>query len=307
MIRKEIDTTREFCLNALARSEFDVVRDRLKQNNMADPCAAVQTIAEGGAIAVISDIVRQVSSTGLPSRYAAERFFLLHALLQNIGRIKDLDIAPSVKKLLCDEFVFYAEPENHWVHLFKHDTSSYASMCKVACFRRFPAGQVHWEMSGLPRSWLLKVPSRCLGPLSYFIVKRLKGFGPLFESHLFPRRKNPLMLIESESNRSYYRMAKSMELQPSVKGIIAISWLHSEPTLRASPHLSWVNRIFIENGAFITHIGPARVNDGFLTGSKERQKLYEAGEYKPLTGLVLWPRANILTWADSHPELADHA
>ena len=81
------------------------------------------------------------------------------------------------------------------------------------------------------------------------------------------------------------------------------SWYHSPETIRVSPHLAWTNRTPTENGALLTDIGPANPEDGFLVGSRERQQLFEAGQYRPTTGLLIWPRQELLAWAAANPEL----
>jgi hypothetical protein len=111
--------------------------------------------------------------------------------------------------------------------------------------------------------------------------------------------------LEKEANQSYYRLAKALAMQPSIKGIIAASWFHSPETFRVSPHLAWLNDVFAENGAFLTTLGPAGPNSGFLTGSIARRKLYQKGEFKPTIGLVLWARNDAIAWAAAHPEFGE--
>jgi hypothetical protein len=98
-----------------------------------------------------------------------------------------------------------------------------------------------------------------------------------------------------------------MAMQPEVKGLLVASWYHSEETIRVSPHLAWTNRTPAAHGAIITHIGPAGAGDGFLVGSPDRRRLFETGDYRPTVGLVIWPRRNLLAWAEGHPEFADEA
>jgi hypothetical protein len=96
-----------------------------------------------------------------------------------------------------------------------------------------------------------------------------------------------------------------MALQPAVRGLLIASWFHSPETFRVSPHLAWTNRTPTEHGAVLTTIGRAAPADGFLVGSRERSRLFAAGEFRPATALLIWPRAAFLAWAAAHPELAD--
>ena len=125
----------------------------------------------------------------------------------------------------------------------------------------------------------------------------------MFFPHLNANRRNR-WLTEGESNRSYYRMAQSMRLQPEIKGLVASSWLRSPATLKVSPQLAWMNRTVLDHGGLVVTMGPADPGCGVLERSPERQRLYEAGLFQPTIGLAVWPRQAMLDWADAHPELA---
>jgi hypothetical protein len=99
-------------------------------------------------------------------------------------------------------------------------------------------------------------------------------------------------------------MARSMELQPDIKGLVASSWFRSPDTHRVSPGLAWVNTVVLENGGFVAVRGRARPDCGVFVRSPTRRRLYERGEFTPTIGLVIWPRRALLKWAETHPELA---
>jgi hypothetical protein len=237
--------------------------------------------------------------------YAAgsfERLLIMREQLKALPRLASLPVSDDVKRLFCEECQYVAAPPRGAV--FDAVRGSFVALCEVATLRRFPAGQLHWNVSGLPRSWLLKVRGRARLTLLAWVATRLRGFRPVFFPHLNAHRKSRWVLTEQESNRSYYRMAQSMMHQPDVKGLVASSWLHSPDTFAVSPHLSWMNQTFLDNGGLVVIMGPADPDCGVLSRSPERKKLYEAGLFKPTTGLILWPRRDMLAWAVRHPELA---
>jgi hypothetical protein len=133
----------------------------------------------------------------------------------------------------------------------------------------------------------------------------MHGFAPLFEVHVNDRRKNRLVLLETEGCRSYYKMARSLERQPRTKGVLMASWLFCESTARISPHLSWLREVPLRAGALAVNVGPAEPDSGFLVGSDERRVLYEEGKYRPYATCILWPRSEIIAWANHHSEFAD--
>ncbi len=233
-----------------------------------------------------------------------ERLLLVHSALLSLDELSARPVCISVKKSICDEFQFFACPDDDKRSKFQADKSSFVAMCKIATLRRFPAGLFDWEVSGIPRSWVLRVDPWDFPKVAYFIAVKLGGFSPTFFSHLSGRRKNK-SLSEEEANKSYYRMAQSLEIQPEVKGFAACSWFRSPDTHRVSPHLAWLSKVIVESGGLVTTAGPEDPDCGVFHRSSTRKRLYEAGEFKPTKGLVIWPREAMLKWAVAHPEFGD--
>lgn len=241
----------------------------------------------------------------LTAEYRLERFLLLNSAKRVAGLVSSLPVAESVKELYREEFSFFADSDVRYLKMFQVEGYRFAEMCKVVSLRRFPAGQLHWENSGVLRSSLLHVPRLHAPRFLSFVVRKLRGTRPCFKGHLNGRRKNCLMLLESEQNAAYYRIAKSMELQPEILGYVATSWFHSPVTFRVTPHLQWLNSIFLENGGFIVDMGVESPDCGVLVGSRERRQRWESGEFKPRNAMVIWPRREMIGWATRHPEFAE--
>src|SRR5262249_30684283 len=110
-------------------------------------------------------------------------------------------------------------------------------------------------------------------------------------------------------NAAYYRMAKSMELQPRIIGLVVTSGFHSPATFQVTPHLQWLNRVFEENGGIVVDIGPDSADSGALVRSRARPEQFEKGELKQRKAMAIWPRKEMLRWAAEHPEFGaiDHA
>ncbi|HWF11546.1 MAG TPA: hypothetical protein VG297_23925 [Bryobacteraceae bacterium] len=233
--------------------------------------------------------------TGLREGYVPERYLLTHAALGSMPKLSEARIAPDVETLMRREYEFFARPNPNWLATFESGSRTSVAYAGMAVLKRFTAGQSHWEVSGLPRSWLLKAPLRDQ-PRILGTILRMGGFAPCYYQHIMPPRSNPPFLLERRSLRSWFLIAQSMEMQPEIRGIITASWLNSEDTLRISPHLRWMNDVIVNNGGILTHLGLAREDSGFLVGSPERQRLYEAGEYRPREGLFIWPRDAMLRW-----------
>ena len=233
---------------------------------------------------------------------AFERALLRCAAAETAPQIENLPVYDTVKALLRDEFRFYTQPAAG--SSFETGGYLFVTGCKVISLRRFPAGPMDWEISGFPRSWLLKMPKSDLPRVVWFLCSRVGGFAPLFFMHVARRPKNRGLLVEKEVLRSYYRMTRSLELQPSIKGILASAWFHDPAVVAANPHLAWLNRPYLEEGGLIATTGPAAADAGFSEHNTDRERRHASGQLQYRIGVAIWPRAAALGWARQHPELA---
>ena len=230
---------------------------------------------------------------------AFERFVLAQTFARSLDDLDRAPLADEVKRLWRGAAARCTDPRARLAAF----EPRFISLCKMASLRRFPAGQLDWEPSGLPRSWLPRVrPVASLARLAFIVAARWRGFGPAYFIHTTATKPVPA-LLEREALRAYALMAASMERQPEIKGLLASSWLHSPDTFRVSPHLSWLNRVFADNGAIVATMGDADPECGVLHRSPERRHAYDEGRFRPTLGLIVWPRREMLAWAARHPEL----
>jgi hypothetical protein len=302
MLAALIRQTRQVCEEGLSRPDLAQASSILEQAGLkAADCLRV-------AGAVTQSAPSPPELRGLAGRVSAsagtsslERCLLLRAAVDALLALPAMPVSGPVKALLCEEFQSWARLDDNVMPEFALGRSRFVDSCKMASFRRFPAGQFDWELSGLPLSYLMRVSPRSLPRALYVTAAKLKGRAPVFFGHLGYRRPST-SLSEVEANRSYFRMAQSLELQPAVKGFVASSWIRSPDTHKVSPHLAWLNEVFLENGGFIAVMGRADPNGGVFVRSETRRRLYERGEFTPTIGLVIWPRQAMVAWAASHPE-----
>ena len=296
---------RDYCEEALRRDDLRRVARALEAGGItrAHAVRLVGAVTENPStvtpLSAIKTSLAQEQIVG--NRAALERLLLVYAALDALPKLPALPVGEDVKRLFCEEFRFFALEPGDSVTSFEAGTASFTAMCKTATLRRFRAGQFDWEVSTVSRSYVLRVAPRELPSVIAFVLFRMRGLGPVFFSHLGARRKSH-SLVEEEANRSYYRMATAMEQQPEIKGFAACSWFRSPATHRVSPHLSWLSRVFEENGGLVVESGYADPHSGVLSRSVTRKRLYESGEFRPTRGLVLWPRDAMIAWATSHPE-----
>ena len=227
----------------------------------------------------------------------------MQSSLQALGEVAGLPVYGPVKRLLCREFDFLAQAPEPWRARFHYTDVCFRELAQVATLQRFPAGQMHWErIRCLPRKWLFQARTLQLWKT---VVFGLGGLGPLVETHTNIRREGGPHFRPEDRLLTYYRVARSLEYQPEVKGLISGSWYYCAETARVSPHLAWARQIFLDNGGAQVDLGPAGEKAGFLETSATRRRLWAEGKYKPRIGLVLWPRRRMLEWAARHGELAE--
>jgi hypothetical protein len=311
-LQEKTASTRQLCISALQSPPLDKIVAAFKQAGIGAPesmnilrSVLSSKKRKDSLFSNLSQVTQHFDlASNANDTVIISRVLLLQSALANLDRLEHLPVVSSVQSMFCDEFKFFAQPSDRGLHWFQPDCYAFEAFSKIALLERFPAGQFDWEVSGFPRSWLPKVLLSDLPRVSHFIATKLKGFAPCFYPHM-PIR-SPGMLLERECLRAWHRIARSVEMQPHIKGLVVASWYHSPDTFKVSPHLSFMNKPFIESGALITTMGSAPEDSGFLTGSPSRRKLYESGQFKPTYGLILWSRDQMLRWANNHPELSHY-
>lgn len=271
----------------------------------ADCTAIIRAVQESpgsqAPVFALKESLRSLGTELYPD--ALERLLLACAVHESALKVDSLLVHGSVKTLIQKEFQAYLKPPGSGLQLIA-GTNLFVAACKIATLRRFPAGPMDWVVSGIPRSWILKMPIMKTAPALRYILKWFGGFKPAFYVHLAPTPRNRALVIPNEVRKAYYRMAKSLERQPEMKGIVCAAWFHDQDVLRETPHLYSLNEPYLEHGGrIVVRLGPAPANSGFLQYNPERRKLYDSGRLQPNITLALWPRMSALLWAEQHPEL----
>ena len=234
---------------------------------------------------------------------AVERVILSYAVGESRPQVGSLRVHPAVKSLINKEFELYEKPPGPKPTLVA-GADPFVSACKIATLRRFPAGPMDWVISGLPLSWFRAMPRSDIARVAWFTWTKFGGRGPAFYIHIASPPRNRSLVIETEVRRAYYRMARSLELQPEMKGILCAAWFLDLQAVEHSPHLAALNEPFRSwGGSILTNVGPATPESGFLKYNPERRKAYEEGKLKYMLTLGMWPRSAAISWARQHPEL----
>ena len=232
-----------------------------------------------------------------------ERTLLGHAIDESVPRVDELAVYASVKPLIRREFERFRQPAVATAQVIA-GTDPFVAASRICTLQRFPSGPLDWVVSGMPRSWLAKIPLRNLVSALRFITLEFGGLSPAFYVHVAHPPRNRSLAIEKEVRRAYYRMARSLALCPSIKGIMCASWFHDPAARQEYPHLDAINEPYVRlGGRIVTTLGPAPLESGFLKFNPQRRERYERGELVPMTGLAMWPRQAAIAWAEKHTDL----
>jgi hypothetical protein len=164
---------------------------------------------------------------------------------------------------------------------------------------------LEWETSGIPRSFLLQASFPATLRLLEFVTFQLGGWSPCLFTHTAPPPMNRALTVPKQVLRCYHRIARTLELQPEKRGIVAHAWFHDPAALRDHPHLATLNEPFLQYGGFIVTLAAAPATSGVIERNAQRKTDYEAGKIQYKYGLAIWPRSAAIEWAKAHPELAE--
>ena len=243
-------------------------RSFLKQSGAAGAMALAASKAEGLGLpdAVASsapslELQRIFSGETGPACSAFARTLLLRVSLPALDRIPTLPVPDSVKRMFCEQFAYFAQTPTEEPGPFLLTQHPFVAMSRLALLERFPGGQHDWEISGFSRRWLASVGLRQLPRLAWMLLAEAGGHQPFFVQHMAVANRRPRFCTEREYLRFFYRMAASVETQPSIRAIMGCSWLHSLETHRINPHLAFFNRPHLEAGGVYFEIGLAAGTD----------------------------------------------
>ncbi len=255
--------------------------------------------SSAGIVPAIEEARRRAG--GAPEDGSIERWLLVHQAAQLLDTPGFARLGGACCRLTCGELASLLEDDDATRRMLAVSGIRFREFAKMATGRRFSAGLFHWDICGVSRTWLARVPPRDLLGFTH-AVARMGGIKPVMFPHINPRRASP-HLTEPAISASLAAMAETLDRWAELRGFAAASWLRSPDTHRVSPHLAAVNAPIVAGGGFVTTVGPAAPDCGVLERSTTRTQSYRSGSFTPTIGLVLWPRRDMLRWWRSHPEL----
>jgi hypothetical protein len=175
----------------------------------------------------------------------------------------------------------------------------------IATFRLIMVGtRVTDPNCGIPRGIIFK------GGVGGFLkgvgrFSRLGGFSPYLQNHIHDLTMS--RINEGGRIQLWLGCAEVLRLYPALKGLVGSSWLEDPALEFVAPRLYRDNRILRENGSLYFPNGTDEETvRNALAKSTTRQAMYAEGRYNPKRYMVVWPRFELIRWADQwirdHPE-----
>ncbi|KAK0349259.1 hypothetical protein LTR94_033879, partial [Friedmanniomyces endolithicus] len=94
--------------------------------------------------------------------------------------------------------------------------------------------------------------------------------------------------------------AELCRLRPELAGMIGSSWFYDPPLTEISPRLAHLRLNPLKGGAFLVHQGPGEIHTArAAAASASRKALIDAGDYTARSWLMVWPRKQLIAWADA--------
>ena len=168
----------------------------------------------------------------------------------------------------------------------------------ISRLKLYPCGPVLLdEFSGIPKRIFLKNNIAHLCLLTRFFLTKLHGFRPCYELHMHaPLRKNFDADGWIECNLN---IAELLKMNPDIRGVFCGSWWYDPQLEKISPRLSYLRTLPAQNGALLFHVAQdTNAATGSIEQSVTRRRLFNAGDYIPEIYMMVWPRNNLIQWAN---------
>ncbi len=126
---------------------------------------------------------------------------------------------------------------------------------------------------------------------------KAKGYGPWFRIHTDVSYLNDFN--EEGWDNCYLRVADLLRCNKDIRGMVGTSWFYDPQLQKISPHLTYLRQLPIERGAFLLRhrAGPQDIEFA-IKKSKTRRRLYQEQKYRPNIYSVVWPRKDLIYWAE---------
>ncbi len=190
---------------------------------------------------------------------------------------------------------FSREPDD----FYDHNKDLFCKDLGVCSMRILPMGSFLIEISGIGKRLFFTGDFRQLFNYLKYTLFKTKGFKPFYSYHMDQRY---LKEFNPEGwDQCYLQIAEMLKLNPRIKGTFGVTWFFDPQLEQISPRLSYLRKRPERRGAKIFRVGSSDSDVRLsIMKSPTRRRLYKEGKYKPTGYMLVWPRQDLIAWADQH-------
>lgn len=270
----------------------------------------------------LQKIVEEVlSGYGLHVMAAYHKFALLTLIQDSLAGLKKKNFPETIKALCLEWFGrvvkdLFRQPDEY----YDAETFPFLQDMAVCSLRAIPVGGAWFVEISRAKEWegerknrenkksvsvkrgRVMMAGKNLRRLLLPLLYKLGLFRLYYQVHTYSRylpRFNP-----EEMNKAYLIIAELMRKDTRIRGLFRRSWFLDPQLEKISPELAYLRKIPEENGAeFFPCIIYQSGIDNALAFSPRRRKWHAEGKYSPACFAYIWPRKELLEWAENQRNL----
>ncbi|MBN1320284.1 MAG: hypothetical protein JXA87_05500, partial [Thermoleophilia bacterium] len=249
-----------------------------------------------------ADIRAMAGESGLELYHRA---LLLTLIMRAAGELPRRDVPDEIRALFAENFgriIGDIESSTGQAGSCLYSLSSFRKDLAICTLRLIPAGAAKVHVNRLPRRMFVAGGPRAAVDALRFVFLERHGLAPYYEAHLHSEDTQAMQEFNEEGFvRFWLRIAELLRRNSGMRGLVGTGWIHDPAIPEISPHLAYHRIIPGSNGArhyLLGPCGPDATRDAIAT-SKTRRRLHEGGLYRPMDYLSIWPRSELISWADS--------
>jgi hypothetical protein len=228
------------------------------------------------------------------------KLIIVSLIDKNRTTLHHINMPGSIKKLYEKSFGrIVREIEINPDEFYEFPKDKFVKDLNLCALKLIPVGPCVIEMSELPKYFLLKKGLSQFIKGLIFVSFQTGGFKPFYQIHTY--RSGLAEFNEPEWDRAYLRIADLLKIETRVKGAFGSSWFVDPGLQFISPRLTYLRERFEHNGGKIFYIESTveDVRNATLV-SPTRRRLYEEGKYIPRKYMRIWPRKQLISWAERY-------
>jgi len=251
---------------------------------------------------ICASIIKNSDESNLENYH---KLVVLNLLIESSDKIEQITYPDEVKEWYLIHFEsILARIEKDRIHkgsyLFPEDR--FFKDVGICTLKLIPTGVRKLHLEKLPvKRFLFTNGMSQLVKGFLCILFELKGIQPVYHGHLDSRDRQTISEFNLEGWIRHYKIvAKLLNINREVKGVIGLAWFYDPQLANISPNLTYLRELVVNNGGKLFYVGANKTAAEKATRmSLKRKKLYDKSKYIPTDYLYIWPRKKIIQWADS--------